>query len=223
MSGTLFTLGPGAEPRREIAPGAVHLSSWLTADQQRWMAERFREWAAGPVPIRAAKVRGPQMSVQTVCLGWHWQPYRYTREATDVNGLRVLPFPEWMVRLGRRAVAEAVGDVRAGDGYRPDAALINFYDQNARLGMHQDKDERSAGPVVSLSVGDSCTFRFGNTGDRSGPYQNVLLASGDLFVFGGPSRFAFHGVPRIHPGTAPAGCGVAAGRINITMRVTGLT
>jgi len=222
MSGTLFDLDPGGRQRREIVPGAVHVPSWLTLEQQRWLAERFREWAAGPVPIRAAKVRGYQMSVQTVCLGWHWQPYQYTREASDVNGLRVLPFPDWMTRLGRRAVAEAAGNAQAGDGYRPDAALVNFYDENARMGMHQDKDERSAEPVVSLSVGDSCTFRFGNTSGRGQPYTDVLLASGDLFVFGGPARFAYHGVTRIHPGTAPAGCGLAEGRINITMRVTGL-
>jgi alkylated DNA repair protein (DNA oxidative demethylase) len=198
------------------------MPSWLTTQQQQWIAARFREWAAGPVPIRAARVRGHQMSVQTVCLGWHWQPYQYTREATDVNGRRVLPFPDWMARLGRRAVAEAAGDTRAGDGYRPDAALVNFYDENARLGMHQDKDERSAEPVVSLSVGDSCAFRFGNTRDRGQPYEDLMLASGDLFVFGGPSRLAYHGVTRVHPGTAPAGCGLAGGRINITMRVTGL-
>jgi alkylated DNA repair protein (DNA oxidative demethylase) len=50
----------------------------------------------------------------------------------------------------------------------------------------------------------------------------VLLASGDLFVFGGAARFAFHGVTKIHPGTSPAGCGLAEGRINIVMRLTGL-
>jgi alkylated DNA repair protein (DNA oxidative demethylase) len=162
------------------------------------------------------------MSVQTVCLGWHWQPYRYTREATDVNGKRVLPFPGWMVRLGRMALAAAAGDPDAGDGYTPDTALVNYYDRDARLGMHQDKDERDDAPVVSLSVGDSCTFRFGNTRDRRQPYEDLLLASGDLFVFGGPVRFAHHGVTKVHPGTAPAGCGLPAGRINITMRVTGL-
>lgn len=167
-------------------------------------------------------VRGHQMSVQTVCLGWHWQPYRYTRDATDVNGKRVLPFPDWMVRLGRRAVTEAAGDARAGGKYTPDAALVNLYDRNARLGMHQDKDERLSEPVVSLSIGDSCTFRFGNTRDRGRPYEDVLLASGDVFVFGGPSRLAYHGVTRVHLGSAPADCGLTEGRINITMRVTGL-
>jgi DNA oxidative demethylase len=222
VSVPLFGLSPAERPRRELAPGAVHVPSWLTAAQQQWIADRFREWAAGPVPIRAARVRGHEMSVRTVCLGWHWQPYKYTREAGDVNGRRVLPFPGWMVRLGRRALA-AAGDPAAGENYTPDAALVNYYSRDARLGMHQDKDERSAAPVVSLSVGDSCTFRFGNTYGRGRPYQDVLLASGDLFVFGGPSRLAYHGVTKVHPGSAPAGCGLEEGRINITMRVTGMS
>ncbi|WP_051147332.1 alpha-ketoglutarate-dependent dioxygenase AlkB [Glaciibacter superstes] len=208
--------------RRELAPGAVHLPDWLTLEQQRWIVGQFHNWVAGPVPIRAAKVRGHEMSVRTVCLGWHWQPYTYTREATDVNGNRVLDFPDWMVRLGRKALVESSDDSSAGDDYTPDTALVNYYDETARMGMHQDRDERSRAPVVSLSIGDSCVFRFGNTENRNRPYEDVELASGDLFVFGGPSRLAYHGITRVHPGSAPDGCGLGAGRINITMRVTGL-
>ena len=206
----------------ELPPGAHHVPGWLTSEQQRWLVERFHEWAAGPVPLRGARVRGHQMSVQTLCLGWHWRPYEYTREAVDVNGNRVLDFPEWMVRLGRKALVAATGDPRAGDDYTPDTALVNHYDDRARMGMHQDKDERSPAPVVSLSIGDTCLFRFGNTENRNKPYQDITLASGDLFVFGGPSRLAFHGVPKTYPGTAPEGCGLDTGRINITLRVTGL-
>ncbi|MFF4415782.1 alpha-ketoglutarate-dependent dioxygenase AlkB family protein [Streptosporangium sp. NPDC001559] len=206
----------------ELGPGARLVPGWLTLDQQAWIVRRFRSWARGPVPIRAAKVRGHEMSVRTVCLGWHWQPYRYTREATDVNGARVLPFPDWMGRLGRRALREAGYPEEEAAGYAPDTALVNHYDDNARMGMHQDKDERSLAPVVSLSVGDACTFRFGNTENRGRPYTDLLLGSGDLFVFGGASRLAYHGVTRVHPGTAPEGCGLDRGRINITMRVTGL-
>jgi len=209
-------------PRRELAPGAVWVPGWLTLEQQRWLADRFREWAGGPVPIRSAKVRGHEMSVKTVCLGWHWRPYEYTREAVDVNGNQVLDFPEWMVRLGRKALAEATGDPRVREDYTPDTALVNYYDDQARMGMHQDKDEHSLAPVVSLSIGDTCRFRFGNTGNRNKPYQDIDLASGDLFVFGGPSRLAYHGVMKLLPGTAPEGCGLDRGRINITMRVTGL-
>jgi alkylated DNA repair protein (DNA oxidative demethylase) len=88
--------------------------------------------------------------------------------------------------------------------------------------MHQDKDEQADFPVVSLSVGDDCLFRFGNTENRAKPYTDIRLRSGDLFVFGGPARFAYHGVPRIYPGTADPDCGLAGGRLNLTMRVTGL-
>ncbi|MEV7010786.1 alpha-ketoglutarate-dependent dioxygenase AlkB [Streptosporangium sp. NPDC051022] len=206
----------------EIARGATLIRSWLTLDQQRWIVGQFRAWARGPVPIRAAKVRGHEMSVRTVCLGWHWQPYAYTREATDVNGARVLPFPDWMIRLGRDALRATGHDEAVARSYTPDTALVNFYDVTARLGMHQDKDEISRAPVVSLSIGDSCTFRFGNAESRGRPYTDLLLASGDLFVFGGPARLAYHGVTKVHADTAPEGCGLSRGRINITMRTTGL-
>lgn len=210
-------------PRVEIAPGAVHVPDWLEAETQREIVHACREWAAGPVPMRAAALpSGHRMSVRTVCLGWHWQPYRYTRTADEVGGARVLEFPDWMVQLGHRAVAEAYGP-EAASGYKPDAALVNFYDDQARMGMHQDSDEQAREPVVSLSIGDTCVFRFGNTETRTKPYTDVELVSGDLFVFGGPSRLAYHGVPKTFPGTAPPDTGLSTGRLNITMRVTGFS
>jgi alkylated DNA repair protein (DNA oxidative demethylase) len=162
------------------------------------------------------------MSVKTVCLGWHWQPYRYTRTADDVNGGRVAEFPEWLGDIARSVVRDAYGPDVASS-YRPDTALINFYDDEAKMGMHQDRDEKVSEPVVSLSVGDTCRFRFGNVESRSKPYRDIDLVSGDAFVFAGPSRFAFHGVTKVFPGTGPPECGLARGRINITMRVTGLS
>jgi alkylated DNA repair protein (DNA oxidative demethylase) len=161
--------------------------------------------------------------VRTVCLGWHWSPYQYTRTAVDAGGAEVAPLPDWLADLGRAAVAEAYGDPLAAQEYRPDTALINFYDDQARMGMHQDKDERSDQPVVSLSIGDTAVFRFGNTANRNRPYTDVELVSGDLFVFGGPSRFAYHGVPKVLPRTADPACGLPAGRLNLTLRVTGLS
>ncbi|RNF87807.1 alpha-ketoglutarate-dependent dioxygenase AlkB family protein [Streptomyces botrytidirepellens] len=211
-------------PAMEISPGAVHLPGWLTPEQQRELVTACRAWATGPVPIRHTRLpRGGVMSVQTVCIGWHWQPYKYTRTADDVNGERVAEFPDWMVQLGRRALLDAYGDTEGAAAYTPDTALINFYDGQAKLGMHQDKDERSSAPVVSLSIGDTCVFRVGNTETRTKPYTDIELASGDLFVFGGPSRYVYHGVPKVYEGTADPATGLASGRLNITMRVTGLT
>lgn len=207
--------------RTVLAPGAVHLPDWLDTDTQRTLVKACREWARGPAPMRAARTpTGGQMSVHTVCLGWHWRPYRYTRTADDVDGAPVTPFPGWLGELGRDAVAAAYQE--AADGYRPDTALINFYDDAARMGLHQDKDERADDPVVSLSLGDACVFRFGNTTSRNKPWTDVELRSGDLFVFGGPSRYAYHGVTRIHPGSNTVDNGLGHGRLNITLRVSGL-
>ncbi|WP_026536018.1 alpha-ketoglutarate-dependent dioxygenase AlkB family protein [Arthrobacter sp. H14] len=209
--------------RSEIAPGAVHVPAWLGIERQRAIVEECRRWAVGPVPMRSARLPGGrQMSVKTVCLGWHWQPYKYTRTADDAGGGRVAQVPDWMIELGRQALVDGYLDPAAGDGYTPDTALINYYDDAAKMGMHQDKDEKASDPVVSLSIGDTCLFRFGNTENRNKPYTDVELMSGDLFVFGGPSRFAYHGVPKTLPGTADPQTGLSQGRINITMRVTGM-
>ncbi|MEU8889183.1 alpha-ketoglutarate-dependent dioxygenase AlkB [Streptomyces sp. NPDC048442] len=210
-------------PRAEVAPGAVHVPGWLSLEEQRELVVACRAWARGPVPLRHTRLPGGGvMSVRSVGLGWHWEPYRYTRTAGGAGGVRVAEFPGWLGDLGRRALVDAYEDQSAGDGYAPDAGLINFYDGDARMGMHQDREERSSAPVVSLSIGDNCVFRFGNTQGRGRPYTDVELGSGDLFVFGGESRFAYHGVPKVRPGTGDPATGLAAGRLNITLRVTGL-
>src|SRR5204862_3623164 len=94
--------------------------------------------------------------------------------------------------------------------------LVNFYGPDARLGLHQDRDEKDlAAPVVSLSLGDTGLFRVGGP-KRGDPTRSLRLASGDAVVLGGEGRLAFHGVDRIFPGTStllPEG-----GRINLTLR-----
>src|SRR6201999_2945939 len=115
----------------EIAPGAVHVPGWLTLEEQRELVVACREWARGPAPMRHTKLpNGGVMSVQTVCLGWHWLPYRYSRTADDVDGAPVTAFPDWLGDLGRRAVRDAYEDPEAA--YAPDAALINFYGDGAK-------------------------------------------------------------------------------------------
>src|SRR5699024_7801006 len=91
-------------------------------------------------------------------------------------------------------------------------------DPGASMGMHQDRNENSLAPVVSLSIGDEALFRIGSTETRNQPWDEVTLISGDVIVFGGPKRLAFHGVPQTRPETLPDGCGLKEGRINITFR-----
>ncbi|SOD89279.1 alpha-ketoglutarate-dependent dioxygenase AlkB [Streptomyces sp. Ag109_G2-15] len=231
--------------RAEVAPGAVHVPHWLPAERQRALLAACRDWARPPAGLRTVHTPGGgTMTARQVCLGWHWgpvrrcpncgravrenpecpgrhwYPYAYARTVVDGDGAPVKPFPAWLGELARAAVADALGpEAVPADPY--DIALINFYDGEARMGMHRDADEKSDAPVVSLSLGDTCVFRFGNTETRTKPYTDVELRSGDLFVFGGPSRLAHHGVPRVHPGTGPPELGLA-GRLNITLRVSGL-
>ncbi|MET9322308.1 alpha-ketoglutarate-dependent dioxygenase AlkB [Streptomyces sp. NPDC003038] len=207
--------------RSEIAPGAVHVPDWLGAARQGQLLAACREWARPPAGLRTVRTPGGgTMTARQVCLGLHWYPYGYARTAVDGDGAPVKPMPGWLAELGREATASAYGEPLA-PGAAYDIALINFYDGDSRMGMHRDAEEKSAAPVVSLSLGDSCVFRFGNTASRGRPYQDVELRSGDLFVFGGPSRLAYHGVPKVLPGTAPPGLGLT-GRLNITLRVGGL-
>ena len=226
--------------RREpsvLAPGAVHVPDWLSREQQEYLLRACVDWSAAHAPRTIVLPGGGRMSVRTFSLGRHWSPYRYD----DDNATP--PIPDWLVRAARSALTSAAeidpaaatrDSGAAGPGptghapgpaeYTPDAALVNLYGRGATMGLHQDRDEASGDPVVSFSLGDACTFRFGTPEHRGRPYTDVRLESGDLVVFGGPSRMAFHGVPKVHDGSAPSWCrevlGAEPGRVNITLRRT---
>ena len=224
--------------RREpsiLAPGAVHVPDWLSREQQEFLLRACAGWASVAAPRSIVLPGGGRMSVRTFSLGRHWSPYRYDDDTADVP-----PIPEWLVRAARSGLAAAAAvdprvagppptdqpssDQPRPEAYSPDAALVNLYGPGSTMGLHQDRDEASLAPVVSLSLGDACTFRFGTPEHRGRPYTDVRLESGDLVVFGGPSRMAFHGVPKVHDATAPAWCrdvlGADPGRVNITLRRT---
>ncbi|CAM5474145.1 alpha-ketoglutarate-dependent dioxygenase AlkB [Streptomyces tanashiensis] len=209
-------MSEGLFPRERVtvAPGAVHVPAWLPFARRRELVDACREWGRGPVPYRQTVLPGGGvMSVRSLCLGRQWVPYRYLG---SVGGSPCRT--GWSRWAGRRS-SRRTGTTGASP---PDTALVNFYAPGARMGMHQDREERSGAPVVSLSLGDRCVFRFGNEENRGRPYQDVTLACGDLFVFGGASRWVHHGVPKVFPGTAEPALGLT-GRLNITLRETGLS
>jgi alkylated DNA repair protein (DNA oxidative demethylase) len=218
---TLFGDVAPLEAPREVLPGAVHVPGWLDAEAQRHVVASFREWARSPAGLRHPRMpTGHLMSVQSVCLGWHWQPYAYSRTADDTDGAPVKPLPAEVAALGRAAVAAAYG---SDSGYEPDAVIANLYPPGASLGLHCDAEEPADAPVVTLSLGDTCVFRFAGVDRRTAPFTDLWLRSGDLLVFGGPTRRIYHGVPKVLPGTAPAGLGLPPGRLSITIRQTGLS
>lgn len=203
---------------RELAPGAVHLAQALSLDAQKDVGEVCRRLLDGAVPGYVPVVRGGgRMHVRMLCLGRHWngRTYRYEATRTDFDGLPAPPLPEELAGLARRLASVC------GYDFDPDLCILNFYDADGRMGLHQDKDESAeslaaGAPVVSVSIGDTARFLFGGLRRRD-PVEAVLLESGDAFVFGGPSRLRYHGVSRILPGTAPEGLAMA-GRFNLTFR-----
>jgi DNA alkylation damage repair protein AlkB len=202
----------------EIAPGAHHLARYLDLARQRALADQCGALVDGAVPAYVPIVRGGgKMHVRMLCLGRHWngRTYRYEPARSDFDNLPAPPLPESF-----RAVARAMANA-AGMPFDPDLCILNYYDADGRMGLHQDKDEGeralAAGlPVVSISLGDTARFLFGGL-KRRDPVESRLLESGDGFVFGGPARLRFHGVSRILPGTAPRELNLE-GRFNLTFR-----
>jgi alkylated DNA repair protein (DNA oxidative demethylase) len=219
---------PVAERLARPLPDVIHIGGWLTSGEQRGLVEQFREWSRPPAGLRHPRMpTGHLMSVQSVCLGWHWQPYAYSRTADDTDGAPVKPMPPELMALARRAIEDSGLSSGLSSGraarYEPDAAIVNFYAPGAKLGLHQDGEEPSDAPVVTISLGDPCTFRLAAPDRRTGPFTDVQLESGDLLVFGGRNRRIYHGVPKVFDGAAPAGLGLPPGRLSITIRETGLT
>jgi alkylated DNA repair protein (DNA oxidative demethylase) len=93
---------------------------------------------------------------------------------------------------------------------------VNYYAAGARLGSHRDEDEDDArAPVVSVSLGDDATFHVAGA-RRADAKRRLVLRSGDVFVLGGAARDFYHGIDRIHPGTADLLA--EGGRFGLTLR-----
>lgn len=169
--------------------------------------------AAAP-PRRMMVPGGKAMSVaMTNCgvLGWvsDRDGYRYT----PTDPATGLPWPAMPAAL--TGLATAAANAAGFPGFAPEACLINLYELKSRMGAHQDKDERAPdAPIVSVSFGLSARFRIGGT-SRSGPTRSFVLDHGDVLVFGGPARMAYHGIDRVLPGVHPV---LGPRRLNLTFR-----
>jgi alkylated DNA repair protein (DNA oxidative demethylase) len=167
--------------------------------------------SAAPLYIARMPKSGRPMSVgMSNCgsLGWFSDEtgYRYER-AHPQTGRPWPAIPDVLLRLWE--------DV-ARYPHAPEACLINYYGPQAKMGLHQDRDETDfAAPVVSVSLGDACLFRIGGN-KRGEPTRSFRLNSGDVLVMGGDARLAFHGVDRVYAGTS--GLLAEGGRINLTLR-----
>jgi len=198
----------------QVLPNGVKwIPGHLDRDRQQLVLEAVRSVVArAPLFVPVMPRTGKPMSVRmTNCgpLGWvtdKERGYRY-QPTHPVTGKAWPDIPPVIADLW----SELSGYPQA-----PEACLINYYEANSKMGLHQDADEQNFdAPVLSISLGDTCLFRVGET-NRSGRTASFKLQSGDIVLLSGKSRLAFHGVDRIYPDTSTLLKN--GGRINLTLR-----
>ncbi len=199
--------------RKTIGEGAALLRGFAKPVEAELIA------ALGEI-VEAAPFRhmstpgGHRMSVaMTNCGRFGWvtdlSGYRYDRIDPE-SGKPWPPMLPVFVELAQRAAAEA-----GFSAFAPDACLINRYEPGARMSLHQDKDEADfAAPIVSVSLGLPAIFLFGGL-KRSDRPRRFRLEHGDVVVWGGPARLAFHGVAPLADGEHGV---MGRRRINLTFR-----
>lgn len=183
----------------------------VAPDAQKVLIAQLRQ-VARAAPMRAPVTRwGKPMRVKMTSagrVGWISDAQGYRYETRQPNGEAWPPIPAAVLEIWHSVT---------GHARLPDCCLVNFYGVDARMGLHQDRDEGDFGwPVVSISLGDDALFRMGGI-ERGGKTQSAWLSSGDVVVMGGAARLAYHGVDKVRFGSSsllPGG-----GRINITLRV----
>ncbi|MCL4169743.1 UNVERIFIED_CONTAM: hypothetical protein GTU68_031860 [Idotea baltica] len=183
----------------------------LGIERQQKVLDDLRDVVAQAPLFTPTTSRGKEMSVRMTSagrFGWVSDEKGYRYQAAHPRGMAWPRIPTSVMEIWR-----AIGP----KDREPDCCLINFYDGQARMGLHQDRDEADfSWPVVSVSLGDDALFRIGNQ-MRGGSTESLWLRSGDVVVMGGDARLTYHGVDRVSAGTSvllPKG-----GRINITLRV----
>ena len=204
-----------------IAPGAAILRGYALPVADALM--QGVEAVLAAAPLRHLVTPGGQtMSVaMSNCgaLGWVSDRRGYRYLAVDpLSNQPWPPMPNEFLALATRAAAEA-----GFADFMPNACLINRYEPGARMGLHQDRDEGGkeenfSAPIVSVSLGLPAEFLFGGL-QRKDKTTRWLLLHGDVVVWGGPSRLAFHGVAPMKAGEHAV---LGARRINLTFRWAGL-
>ncbi|HXH46619.1 MAG TPA: DNA oxidative demethylase AlkB [Bradyrhizobium sp.] len=216
MTADLFDSLAEAQPLREnIADGAVLLRGFVRPIESE-LIDAVRAIVAQSPFRRMTTPGGHLMSVaMTNCgeRGWITDHTGYRYDPIDPRtGAPWLAMPPLLADVARRAAEQG-----GFQGFTPDACLVNRYEPGTRLSLHQDKDELDySAPIVSVSLGLPATFLFGGLARADKP-RRFRLVHGDVVVWGGASRLAYHGVAPLADGEHPL---LGRTRINLTFRRT---
>ena len=213
MTADLFEEQTPDGGQTSIAPGAVLLHGFAR-DEAAALLLAVEEVVA-KAPLRHLVTPGGHvMSVaMSNCgpLGWVSDRSGYRYDTHDpLSGLRWPAMPDAWLALASRAALQA-----GFENFKPSACLINEYQPGTKLSLHQDKDEKDLRqPIVSVSLGLPAVFQFGGLRREDRPAR-WRLVHGDVVVWGGPARLAFHGVLPLADGEHPL---LGKRRINLTFR-----
>ena len=196
-----------------IQDGVCHWPGLLDGSAQQSLLESVRNGiVTAPLFTPVMPRTGKKMSVRMTnfgSLGWvtdKQNGYRYQKTHPE-TGTPWPDIPDMLQELWSSVTKFPL---------LPQACLVNFYDDSARMGMHQDRDEENLeAPVLSISLGIDCLFRVGGN-SRRGKTHSFRLRSGDVMMLAGNSRLAYHGVDRIYPDTSSLL--KDGGRLNLTLR-----
>ena len=197
----------------------LHVEKYFSVREQENLVELTRNIAKtnGGMTIPIMPNGAPFNCSQTSCglVGWlsDRQGYRYSR-INPVNNQPFAAMPIELIDIAQN-LANLVGEFH----YQPETCLINFYPANtkSKLGLHQDNTEQNLKPcIISISLGDDCSFVIGSNRSRKDPLKGIMLRSGDVLILHGDSRLAYHGVQRIIPKTS--NLLKNHGRLNLTIR-----
>jgi len=210
---SLFTEDTLAEERVDLAPGAVLLRGFVTAEVAA-LVDAVNTIAAASPFRNMITPGGHRMSVaMSNCgdAGWVTDRTGYRYDPRDPEtGKPWPPVPDIFKILAVRAAAEA-----GFANFSPDVGLINRYEPGTRLSLHQDRDEHDyRAPIVSVSLGIPAVFLFGGA-ERSERPRRIRVENGDVAVWGGPARMFYHGVAPLKDGFDPL---LGNRRINLTFR-----
>jgi len=197
----------------DVAPGVVLFRGAVESAAEALLSEIEQIIAASPLR-RVMTPMGKPMSVEmTNCGSVGWVSDRTGYRYESIDPITNQPWPKMPALFADTATGFA-----SLAGYRdfaPDVCLINRYSLGSKMGLHQDRDETDfSQPIVSVSLGLPITFKIGGQ-RRTDPTVSTRLQHGDVLVFGGPARLAFHGVGTLRRGTHPL---TGANRYNLTLR-----
>jgi DNA oxidative demethylase len=213
MTADLFDSAEVVPAREQMAEGAMLLRGFVRPIEHDLLAAIDGITARAPFRHMSTP-SGHQMSVaMTNCgsFGWVTDRTGYRYDGNDPDSGQ--PWPE-MPPIFRELAGQAAAQAGFA-GFRPDACLVNRYEPGARLSPHQDRDEEHLGaPIVSVSLGLPAIFLWGGLTRADRPVR-YRLVHGDVAVWGGPSRLAFHGVAPLADGEHPL---LGRRRVNLTFR-----